>query len=92
MKAPATSSTGSWKILVQNEDTMKSGQDGQRILGSLDASKVLDMINNGEIDRDSSLISFSPPGFFKDFWEPFTAEKEVQLYRSLLACASDYVL
>ena len=83
MMAPATSSTGSWKILVQNGDTMRSGQNGQKVLGSLEASKVLDMINSGEVDRDSSLISFSPAGFYKDFWEPFTAEKEVQLYRSL---------
>ena len=83
MKAPATSSTGTWKILVQNVDTMKSGQDGQKIFDSLEASEVLDMINNGEVDRDSSLISFSPAGFYQDFWEPFTVEKEVQLHRSL---------
>ena len=83
MKAPATSSTGTWKILVQNADTMMSGQDGQKILGSLETSKVLDMISNGEVDRDSSLISFSPSGFFQDFWMPFTVEKELELYRSL---------
>ena len=59
MKAPATSSTGTWKILVQNADTMMSGQDGQKIFDSLEASKVLDMINNGEVDRDSLRSSAS---------------------------------
>ena len=88
MKAPATSSTGTWKILVQNADTMMSGQDGQKILGSLETSKVLDMISNGEVDRDSSLISYSPSGFFQDFWMPFTVEKELELYRSLRSEAS----
>ena len=83
MKAPATSSTGTWKILVQNVDTMKSGQDGQKIFDSLEASEVLDMINNGEVDRDSSLISFSPAGFYQDFWEPFTVEKEEETMGSL---------
>ena len=63
-------------------------QDGQKILGSLETSKVLDMISNGEVDRDSSLISYSPSGFFQDFWMPFTVEKELELYRSLRSEAS----
>ena len=41
------------------------------------------MVQNNEVDRDSSLISYSPPGFLATFWEPFTAEKEVQLYRNI---------
>ena len=83
MQAPATNSTGSWKILMQDTTAMMSGRNGTTILGPLGAAEMLNMINTGGVDRDTSLISFSPLGFDTSFWEPFTDEKELQIYRSL---------
>ena len=40
------------------------------------------MVENGIIDKDSSLISFCCDGFHETFWELFTSDKELELHKS----------
>ena len=72
----------SWKILQQDHNTMLTGRDGTKIIGPFDAATVIDMVENGSIDKDSSLISYCPPGFAMPFWEPFTSDKELELHKA----------
>lgn len=57
---------------------MLTGRDGTKIIGPFDAATVIDMLDNGDIDKDSSLISYSPDGF----WEAITPDKELEIYKS----------
>ena len=41
---------------------MLTGRDGTKIIGPFDAATVIDMLDSGDIDKDSSLISYSPDG------------------------------
>jgi hypothetical protein len=67
-----------FKILLQDHNTMLTGRDGTKIIGPFDAATVIDMLDNGDIDKDSSLISYSPDGF----WEAITPDKELEIYKS----------
>ena len=58
---------------------MSGGRDGTKIIGPLDAATVIDMLESGAIDKDSSLISNYPDGF----WEEFTADKELALHKTI---------
>ena len=83
---PTTATSGgreytSWKILQQDLPTMLAGRDGTKIIGPFDAATVIDMVENGSIDKDSSFISYCPPNFSRPFWEPFTAGKELELHK-----------
>ena len=44
-----------------------------------ETADIIDKIEKGEIDTDSSLISFCPRGFDTPFWEPFSQEKVLEL-------------
>ena len=57
---------------------MLTGRDGTKIIGPFDAATVIDMLDSGDIDKDSSLISYSPDGF----WEAITPDKELEIYKS----------
>ena len=63
---------------------MLTGRDGTKIIGPFDAATVIDMVENGSIDKDSSLISYRycPIGFAVPFWEPFTSDKELELHKA----------
>ena len=67
-----------YKILLQDGNTMLKGRDGTKIIGPFDAATVIDMLNSGDIDKDSSLISYNPDGF----WEAITQDKELEIYKS----------
>ena len=51
-----------WKIILQDGDTMRTGHDGTQIIGPMDSNTVIEKIENGEIDTDSSLIALCPRG------------------------------
>ena len=69
-----------FKILVQDATVMMSGgRDGTKIIGPFDAATVIDMLESGAIDKDSSLISNYPD----DFWEVFTPDKELALHKAV---------
>ena len=69
-----------FKILVQDATIMMSGgRDGTKIIGPFDAATVIDMLESGAIDKDSSLISNYPD----DFWEVFTPDKELALHKAV---------
>jgi hypothetical protein len=72
----------SWKILLQDLPTMLEGRNGTKTIGPFGAATVIDMIENGTIDKDSSLISFCCDGLHETFWEPFTPGKELELHKS----------
>ena len=58
---------------------MSGGRDGTKIMGPFDAATVIDMLESGAIDKDSSLISNYPD----DFWEVFTPDKELALHKAV---------
>ena len=58
---------------------MSGGRDGTKIIGPFDAATVIDMLESGAIDKDSSLISNYPD----DFWEVFTPDKELALHKAV---------
>ena len=60
---------------------MLSGRDGTKMIGPLDSTTVIDKIEGGEIDTDSSMISFSPLGFDTSLWEPISLDKVIELYK-----------
>ena len=63
---------------------MLSGRDGTKMIGPLDSTTVIDKIEGGEIDTDSSMISFSPLGFDTPLWEPISLDKVIELYKIAL--------
>ena len=75
-------SAAQWKILTQDGETMRMGRDGTQVIGPIDSGTLIDKIENGEIDTDSSLIAFCPRGFDTAFWEPFSQEKVLELYNN----------
>ena len=75
-------SVAQWKILLQDGDTMRMERDGTQVIGPIDSGTLIDKIENGEIDTDSSLIAFCPRGFDTAFWEPFSQEKVLELYNN----------
>ena len=60
---------------------MLSGRDSTKMIGPLDSTTVIDKIEGGEIDTDSSMISFSPLGFDTPLWEPISLDKVIELYK-----------
>ena len=72
---------GLWFILTQDVQAMLSGRDGTKMIGPLDSTTVIDKIEGGEIDTDSSMISFSPLGFDTSLWEPISLDKVIELYK-----------
>ena len=58
---------------------MSGSRDGTKIVGPLDAATVIDMLESGAIDKESSLISNYPDGF----WEEFTPDKELTLHKAV---------
>ena len=66
-----------YKILLQDGNTTLKGRDGTKIIGPFDAATVIDMLDSGDIDKDSSLISYNPDGF----WEAITQDKELEIYK-----------
>ena len=72
---------GLWFILTQDVQALLSGRDGTEVIGPLDSTTVIDKIEGGEIDTDSSMISFSPLGFDTPFWEPISLDKVIELYK-----------
>ena len=58
---------------------MSGGRDGTKIMGPFDAATVIDMLESGAIDKDSSFISNYPD----DFWEVFTPDKELALHKAV---------
>ena len=72
---------GLWFILTQDVQAMLSGRDGTKMIGPLDSTTVIDKIEGGEIDTDSSMISFSPLGFDTPLWEPISLDKVIELYK-----------
>ena len=74
----------SWKILLKDLPTMLAGRDGTEIIGPFDAATVIDMVENGSIDKDSSFISFCPdPAFISlsGSHSPQAAGKELELHK-----------
>ena len=61
---------------------MLAGRNGTKIISPFGAATVVDMVENGIIDKDSSLISFCCDGFHETFWEPFTSDKGLKLHKS----------
>jgi hypothetical protein len=72
-----------WKIMIQDETTMRTGRDGTQVIGPLKSADIIDMIEDGNLDTDSSLISYCPIGFDTalEFWEPFSHDKLFELYK-----------
>jgi len=70
-----------WKIMIQDEATMRTGRDGTQVIGPLKSADIIDMIEDGNLDTDSSLISYCPIGFDTAFWEPFSHDKLFELYK-----------
>ena len=75
-------SAAQWKILTQDEATMRTGRDGQVVMGPLKSEDIIKMIEDGNLDIDGSLIAFCPRGFDTAFWEPFSQEKVLELYNN----------
>ena len=57
----------SWRIFLQDSPTMLAGRNGTKIISPFGAATVVDMVENGIIDKDSSLISFCCDGFHETF-------------------------
>ena len=84
---PSASTRGSgenekdYLIMAQDGLAMSQHRDGTNILGPFNAGTILDMLEEGHIDRDTAYIQYAPPGFSKPFWTPISGDIEHDLLR-----------
>ena len=84
---PSASTRGSgendknYYIMTQNVFVMTEYRDSTNVLGPFAAGTLLDMLEDGQIDRDTALLQYAPPGFSKPFWTPISGDIEHDLLR-----------
>ena len=85
---PPSASTRGWSnenekdyfIMTQNVFVMSQHRDGTNILGPFNAGTLLYMLENGQIDRNTSLIKqYGAPGT-TEFWQPISDDIERDLH------------
>ena len=67
-------------IMTQNVFVMTEYRDSTNVLGPFAAGTLLDMLEDGKIDRDTALLQYAPPGFSKPFWQPISDDIERDLH------------
>ena len=67
--------------MTQNVFVMTEYRDSTNVLGPFAAGTLLDMLEDGQIDRDTALLQYAPPGFSKPFWTPISEDIEHDLLK-----------
>ena len=67
--------------MMQNVFVMSQHRDGTNILGPFNARTLLYMLEDGQIDRNTSLIKqYGAPGSTTEFWQPISDDIEHGLH------------